>query len=513
MKCRPLLYNRTTKHTAMMNHSKKHLKCDFTQTTSGADQCDLTIHRTGKEENTAAEVSVVGDVATVVVKNEYIDIMLSADNLKSENDNYIDNSNNDCKSDLSMKSEVKPLDDASSADYHKYAVIEHSTDTQRPIKRENIIFGCTVCYEDFLQEDAYNEHMILHLQDAGDNTASQVCEPRAAVSRSCDSLVLQNRTGSQRLNDDSATDCAQALVAPLSSRLAANNNSKVQVTEDEAVTWKDKQILETNIGEFDNHVSQSNTKTLNRCQTKTNCEPQLCNIYKKPKRTVLDVNAHMKTHTAENSTLPKHTKIHTGTKFYSCDVCDYKTAYKGNFVIHESTHTGVKPYSCETCNYKTAYKNHLLVHKRTHTGEKPYSCETCNYRTANRGNLLMHKRIHSGEKPYSCKTCDYKTAQKSSLLKHKRTHTGEKPFSCTMCNYKTAEKRGLERHNRTHTGEKPFSCETCDYKSAHKSDLERHKRTHTGAKPYSCETCNYKTASKSNLLKHRRTHTDKKPFS
>ncbi|XP_052746053.1 piggyBac transposable element-derived protein 4-like [Bicyclus anynana] len=75
------------------------------------------------------------------------------------------------------------------------AVSEHAADAQNPIKRESITFGCTLCYEDFVQEDAYNEHMIMHLQDAGNNAvcdASQVCEPRAAVSRSCDSLVLQN---------------------------------------------------------------------------------------------------------------------------------------------------------------------------------------------------------------------------------------------------------------------------------------------------------------------------------
>ncbi|XP_052746156.1 zinc finger protein 551-like isoform X2 [Bicyclus anynana] len=621
----------TIQHKELMNCATKHLRCNLTRTTLGADCCDLYIDHTDEEEQTAAEESVVGDGATLMLKREdSSDSMSNADNseLVLEDDTQKDNSNNECVSedeytDVSIKLESMLVDEAiREALGRKVAVTEHVTESESYIKSESTVFGCTLCFADFVQEDAYNEHMIMYLQN-GACDASQVCEPRAAVSRSCDSLVLQNKTGSPRLNDapPPAAGCAQATVAPLSGRLAAkdikveateeaaatckreqiletdigeldnqlslsnvvkstncvvpiNNNFKkpkktllgenarvkihtgakayseacnyknenenhllirkthtgdkpyscelcsyksadkiaplsarleandykVQATEEVAATWKSEQILETDIGELDNQLSQSNIKTLCMYDIHrlTNCVVRLFDIFKKPKKTVLDQNPRVKTH--------------TGAKLYSCDTCKYKTANSYNFSRHKRTHTDEKPYSCETCNFKTADRSILLRHKISHTGEKPHYCEICNFKCIQKSNLLMHKRSHTDEKPYSCDICNYKCLRKADLLRHIITHTGDKPYSCETCNYKTANSYNFLRHKRTHTGEKPYSCETCSFKTADKSILLRHKRSHTVEKPFSCDTCNYKTARKSHLLKHKRTHTDEKPF-
>ncbi|XP_052746101.1 zinc finger protein 300 isoform X2 [Bicyclus anynana] len=461
----------TLLHKQLMSHATKQLKCNLTQTTLAADHCDLYIDHTDGEEQTAAEKSVVGDVAVVVKNENSPDSMSSADNLElvHEDDNQRDNSNSDCASD-----------------------------------------------------DEYSD-MIIQLKS--------------------------------ELLDEATTGTA----APLSTRLAANNNTKVQATEEAGVTQKSEQILETNIGGLDNKSSQSGTKTYTDINKYTNCVVQLYDIFKTLKKPVLNENPGGKTQNgvkpycceicnckfAYKQSFLKHKIIHTVEKPYSCETCNYKCAVKRYLVIHKRTHTGEKPYSCETCNFKCANKNYLVKHIRIHTGEKPYcceicgcrfsqinhlsshisthtgvkpySCEMCTYKCARKSSLLIHKRTHStvytGTKPYSCDLCNYKCAIKSYLLIHKRIHTGEKPYCCQICNYKCAQKTDLIIHKRTHTGKKPYSCEICNYKCAHKSNLTRHRRTHTGEKPYSCGLCNYKCATKSYLLIHKKTHTGEKPYS
>ncbi|XP_052745757.1 zinc finger protein 260-like isoform X4 [Bicyclus anynana] len=450
----------TIKHIELMNCTAKHLKFNLTRTTLPANHCDLYIDHTDEEEQTAAEESVVGDVETVVVKTE---------------DNSNDLISTDNYSNISIKLETCLLDedineslDANTA-VSRTTVPEHVPETENFIKIESVTFGCTLCSEEFMQENEYYEHMSEHLKNAGD-----VCEPRAAVSRSGDSLVLQNKTGSRRRNDvpPPAADCAQALVAPLSARLAANKDHTVQATEEAAATRKSEQILETDIGELDNQSSQSGTKIYTDINRFTNCVVQLYDIFKKPKKPVPDKKPRVKTH--------------TDAKPYSCEMCNYKCARKHHLLYHMNTHTGEKPFSCKVCNYKCTIKSNLLRHMKTHTGEKPFSCEICNYKCALRGDLKRHKRIHTGEKPFPCEICNYKCTRKRHLLNHMKRHTGEKPYSCQICNYKCIQKHQLLHHMKTHTGEKPYSCQICNYKCIQRRQLLHHMKTHTGEKPFSC---------------------------
>ena len=52
--------------------------------------------------------------------------------------------------------------------------------------------------------------------------------------------------------------------------------------------------------------------------------------------------------------------VREGTKPIKCNICDYKTALKGDLKKHiEPAHEGMKPFLCNICGYKTADKGSL----------------------------------------------------------------------------------------------------------------------------------------------------------
>ena len=46
-------------------------------------------------------------------------------------------------------------------------------------------------------------------------------------------------------------------------------------------------------------------------------------------------------------------------------------------------------FTCTTCGQLCASDYNLKSHTRIHTGEKSYSCELCEYRSAVRGNIAI----------------------------------------------------------------------------------------------------------------------------
>ncbi|XP_052745705.1 zinc finger protein 37 homolog isoform X3 [Bicyclus anynana] len=508
----------TKQHIGTMYHATRQLKCSFTRTTLGAEHCDLYIDHTDEEEQPAEE-SVEADVAAVAVKDEHsFDSKSHFDNEDPYNEEY---------SDLSIKLAAK-LDETltrTAADSCS-AVIKNEAHT--PIKCEVPTLQCTLCFEEFVQENAYNEHMSLHLQNAVCD-ASQECKPRAAE------LELENKTGVQKLNDvpPPSADSTQTSVAPLSARLATNKKNRVQATEGTADTQKSEQILKTDIVELGNLSSQSgstlytDTSRLTNYEVLSDDKPLLrilphkkcyvCDICSYRSTRKYNLSLHIRKHTGKNpysgdirkfkrAVKNKLSKNSTDKKPYLCDICSHTFVNKRNLLHHMRTHTGEKPYSCQICNHEFAKKCTLLGHMRTHTGEKPFSCGICNYKFARNYHLLEHMKTHSGEKPFSCQICNRKFARKAALSLHTRTHTGEKPYSCNMCNYKCADSSHYSRHLRAHIGEKAYSCDICTKQFLNKRNLLHHMRTHTDEKPYSCSVCNYKCAKKSSLLRHVKNH-------
>ncbi|XP_045781434.1 zinc finger protein 846-like [Maniola jurtina] len=516
----------TGQHIKLINRTKHQLKSNMVFTTLGPDHCDLHILEHPSEDN---QKELEETRLESIIKIEGNDESMTADE------------------DMKMENE----DDNNVSDF-----------IRDPLKYESAPFQCTFCWEEFVHEHAYMQHMCTYLQDGngdGEYETSQVSKPHTAVSSSSAHSALS--TEMKHAGPSTSTHAAMALVIP----------DKEPANEDTDAVRESKPVFELNNGAFDNHTSDISCKRNINISRLTNCVVKLYDIFKNPKvnqniaskdinyhaneiPTTVDVGPDINTvkalqsktdclkndnnmqcnNSLENSShveergficdicrkmynrkclLVKHIKTHSEVGLFTCNICQYKCKYQSYLKIHMRTHTGEKPFLCKLCNYRCIQSSYLVQHMRTHTGDRPFSCKLCDYKCATNSSLVTHMRTHTGIKPFLCNLCNYKCTENSTLVTHMRTHTGERPFSCKSCNYKCATNSTLVMHMRTHTGQRPFPCKLCDYKCARNSTLVKHMRTHTGEKPFSCKLCNYKCARNDTLVRHMGTHTGKKPYS
>ncbi|XP_063054532.1 zinc finger protein 407 [Engraulis encrasicolus] len=204
-----------------------------------------------------------------------------------------------------------------------------------------------------------------------------------------------------------------------------------------------------------------------------------------------------------------HVRTHTGSKPFSCKICNFATAQLGDARNHVKRHLGMREYKCHICGWAFVMKKHLSTHLLGKHGvgrpkERKYECDLCDRSFSERWALNNHMKLHTGDKPFKCAwpSCHYAFLTLSAMKDHYRTHTGEKSFLCDLCGFAGGTRHALTKHRRQHTGERPFRCQLCNFASTTQSHLTRHKRVHTGEKPYRCPWCDYRSNCAENIRKH-----------
>ncbi|XP_075239309.1 uncharacterized protein LOC142334865 [Convolutriloba macropyga] len=83
-----------------------------------------------------------------------------------------------------------------------------------------------------------------------------------------------------------------------------------------------------------------------------------------------------------------------------------------------------RPYKCiiAECNRRFSRSDELNRHTRIHTGTKPYECEICKRRFTRSDHLTTHMRTHTGEKPFKCSHCEKSFARSDEKKRHEKIH-------------------------------------------------------------------------------------------
>ncbi|XP_069363588.1 gastrula zinc finger protein XlCGF26.1-like isoform X7 [Maniola hyperantus] len=447
-------------HMGMFNEVNNKLKHNIVKTILHPDHCDLYIN-----SDTDKQTEATASVESVTIKNEE-NVPMSVD--EDDTENVVVRTDTDkgfninlvvTKEEYLSDEEPKQLTDPL---FVKPSTSKEPTELMAPIKYE-ITFECSICMEEFADEDTYNYHMTMHMEE--DQSLTE--EPIAEFGHSSSS----------------------SSVARVNAPVGIATNPKINIC-----IKAEHKIVET--------TQRNSQEAFTPVTIKLN--------ESKTKETVIDSKSNKKQlkcifctyQTKNGALLVDHMKTHTGDKPFACVLCEYKCARKSDLVKHMIIHTELKPFSCDLCEYKCSRNSDLSKHVIIHTGIKPFSCELCGYKFSRKSYLGRHMRTHTGEKPFACNFCEFKCSEKSNLSHHMKKHSNVKPFCCELCEYKTSIKSSLISHMKTHTREKPFTCLFCEFRCSIKSSLSRHMKTHTSAETFSCTLCHYKCSIKRNLTRH-----------
>ena len=139
-------------------------------------------------------------------------------------------------------------------------------------------------------------------------------------------------------------------------------------------------------------------------------------------------------------------RIHSGTRYYECDVCHTTFNHLSSLSWHKQIiHSGIEKYECDVCHKHHTLSSDMSQHKLIYTGIKNFECDICqNFYSVK--SLGVHKQIHSRYKD-ECDIC-HKAFTLSSLLSRKQIHSGMNNYEYDVCHNTFTHASTLLCHNQ-----------------------------------------------------------------
>ena len=110
-------------------------------------------------------------------------------------------------------------------------------------------------------------------------------------------------------------------------------------------------------------------------------------------------------------------------------------------------------YTCRSCEKAFTSSHGLEVHvRRVHTGSRHFTCDVCNKTFGHAVSLDQHRSVHGQERLFSCKQCGKTFKRSSTLATHLLIHSDTRPFPCMYCGKRFHQKSDMKKHTYIHTG-------------------------------------------------------------
>ncbi|KAJ8704946.1 hypothetical protein PYW08_012266 [Mythimna loreyi] len=217
---------------------------------------------------------------------------------------------------------------------------------------------CEVCDVKFLNDKAYNKHLLLSSKHISEDDPNRI---------SNDPSIKQRRLSCYWQNDRRFT--RRPVIHRKDPNSAPAGNKPVTCEQCGGVL----ESFRAYVAHFRYYHPG-----LKRTQFGNNIAPYMCE--------------HCGKFFWNTTTLSCHMWVHTGQKRFQCDHCNKSFTMKSNLAGHMRQHDpGVRrTYDCRVCGKQFTFSYNRTRHMFVHTGLRPYKCDACEKTFRTKGELQSH---------------------------------------------------------------------------------------------------------------------------